>query len=793
MKVFAARAGFLALLALLAAFCAGRIDFGTDITNFMPDGRSADLAVLARHLAHSDLARTMMLTVGTASGPRDEERIARAVLALKEGLTTSPEVGWLRSGTEDSDFEQVWKLYYPRRFGLVSLNPADDIPRLFTPEAIAKSATRARDSLASSTAAMTKRTLPGDPLGFSAAIIDRMGADNTSMQMRHGIFFTSDGYGVLLLGTRDSAFDARLQAPLLDRIDSLFAGIRAHEGGNLVLEKSGANRFAVDAERSMVGDMWWVGGAAMAGIALLVLVYFRSATRFFVTLIPSLGGIVIATALGLLIFGHLDGLTLAFGASLIGVAIDYPIYLLNHLTLLGGTRRAVIARIWPTLASGALTTVAGFAGLALTAFPGFREIGFFAAAGVGSALLVTLFVVPVFLDEHVEPLRMPGVTARMLSASVNWSLRHRRMLAVIPLAVVVLGAVMLPRLKWQDDLSKLSNVDPRLESEERRVQDRVASFEAGRVALVIAASEEEALQRTEQIARAMARLREAGAIRDFRSASNFVWSADLQARNRRALGAIPDLVTRVRDGFAAAGFRPEVFEPFARDLADANEPPLVPADFRGTAMERMLAPLVLRMDDRTATITQISKPGDEAAVREAVLQVPGAHYFVQRDFVNDMYAQFRDSTFRELLVGWLLVVGVLVLRYRRWRPTLAAFLPSALVPVIVLSGLALAEVPINLLHIMSLMMVSGMGVDYGIFVVDGGVDRAEVRTTFISLLLCCLTTVSGFGVLAISSHPALRAMGVTIGSGVLLSLILSPVSLLVMGRRATADDSGAIR
>jgi predicted exporter len=201
----------------------------------------------------------------------------------------------------------------------------------------------------------------------------------------------------------------------------------------------------------------------------------------------------------------------------------------------------------------------------------------------------------------------------------------------------------------------------------------------------------------------------------------------------------------------------------------------------------MLQPLVLPMADRTATITQISKPTDEKAVRDAVLQVPGAYYFVQRDFVNDMYAQFRDSTFRQLLVGELLVLGVLVIRYRRWRPTLAAFLPSVLVPVVVLSGLALAGESINLLHIMSLMMVTGMGVDYGIFVVDGGEGSLEVETTFVSLLLCCLTTVCGFGVLAISAHPALRAMGVTIGSGVLLSLVLAPVSLLVLGRGGAAS------
>src|SRR6185369_4286809 len=97
-----------------------------------------------------------------------------------------------------------------------------------------------------------------------------------------------------------------------------------------------------------------------------------------------------------------------------------------------------------------------------------------------------------------------------------------------------------------------------------------------------------------------------------------------------------------------------------------------------------------------------------------VAGIAGASYFVQREFVNDLYAQFRDTTLVQLFIGGGLVVVLLGLRYRRWRPTIAAFLPSMLVPVLVLSGLAMAGEPINLLHVMSLIMVSGMGTDYGI-------------------------------------------------------------------------------
>ena len=54
----------------------------------------------------------------------------------------------------------------------------------------------------------------------------------------------------------------------------------------------------------------------------------------------------------------------------------------------------------------------------------------------------------------------------------------------------------------------------------------------------------------------------------------------------------------------------------------------------------------------------------------------------------------------------------------------------------------------------------------------------------LSILLCALTTTFTFGVMALSRHPALQAIGVTVGIGVLLSFLLAPLALLIV----RADD-----
>lgn len=79
-----------------------------------------------------------------------------------------------------------------------------------------------------------------------------------------------------------------------------------------------------------------------------------------------------------------------------------------------------------------------------------------------------------------------------------------------------------------------------------------------------------------------------------------------------------------------------------------------------------------------------------------------------------------------------------------------------------------------------------MGVDYGVFMVEAlEHDSDAIATSFAGVIVACASTFCSFGVLGLSDHPALFAMGATAAIGVLLSLIFAPLAtLLVSGRGA---------
>jgi predicted exporter len=591
------------------------------------------------------------------------------------------------------------------------------------------------------------------------------------------VFTTADGrWAVVLLATKHSAFDAAAQAPLLDAIAAKFAELRARLGSNLVLEQAGANRFSVQAETDIRFDASWISALSFVGVTLLTYVFFRSPFSLVLVMIPGMFGLLVAMAVGIAVFGKLDGMTLAFGGSLIGVTVDYPTH---QLILWSLSERAespwqLSRRLGGSLVMAALTTIASFAGMAFTSFPGFRELGLFSTVGVGAAVLASLLMLPDLLPRRRRVQPVSASLAERLGPWIPALGRHRGALALVPAAVLVLGALALPRLHWHDDLSKMSRLDPDMQAEDERVRARVSDFDAGRFVIALGASPDDAAARNEEVHRRLAELVSAGKLGAQRSLHDLWFPIALQEQNLAALRADPALPARLDAAFTSAGFRPGTTAPFAAALA-SPPPPLALADLRASALGELAGTLVLELGQRTAVLTYLRGVRDPAALGAALDGLPDVFLFEQRSFLNDIYARFRDHTLRQIALGSAAVMLLLIARYRDWRRALAAFLPSLLVPIIVLSGFALAGVETNLLHAVSLLIVMGMGVDYGIFIVDSAEEGTELGATLVSCLLCALTTVLSFGALALSSQPPLRAIGTTTGAGIALALAHAPV------------------
>jgi len=772
-------------LALLAsalgmlAYTAARLEVGTDLTNFMPEGARSERAEVSTRLTDSPLTRAMVVTVGA-------ERLETALAGAREiaaALAAHPGIAWARSGSGDQDLEPFYRLYFPRRHLLLSEDPEREIPALVSEEALRQRARELRKRLASPAAPVLARVAPADPLGAFERVGLRLRQMESVLASERGQWVTRDRrFAVVLAETRASAFDSGAQSRLLADLEAAKERASRELGADLVMELAGANRFAVAAEQSIKRDVYAIGAFSFLGVTALFAIFIGSLRGFLIVAVPPAMGILTATTLGLAVFGRLDGLTMVFGASLMGIAIDYSNHLLIHHGLAPGeSARETVRRLRPSLVLAAFTTVASFGGLAATPFPAFREMSFFAAVGLLAALAVTLFFLPDWLEGSRLPRRSAGAASglRAVLAGID---RTPRAVALLPGAAAVAALFALPGLEWQDDMSRLTSFDPAVVAEESRVRERVAGVDAGRFAVGIAPDARAAVALAERVGRRIEEARRAGWVAGSRSLDALVWSEDLQRRNWQALRSEPRLYERLDAAFAAEGFRPGAFRAFGDALAAGPPEPLRLEDLEASPLAHLLAPFLLPLGDgRVAVVTYLHGLERPEALAASLADLDGVYLLDQRSFVNDVYREFRQTTLRQMLVGVALVVALLALRYRTWRPVVAAVLPSLAVAVLVLAALALLGIPVTLLHVMALVMVAGLGDDYGIFLVDGARAGREAGATMLAALLSCLTTAFVFGSLALSSQPSLRAIGVTTGIGVLLSYLLAPLALVATG------------
>jgi predicted exporter len=766
------------VLAGMTVVIATRLTFGTNITNLMPAGTAGTLADISRRLTETELSRTMVLCVG-APDPKTAVEAAHEFADVLRGMAG---VAWVRAGIDPEEMKAVYEIYFPRRFYFLSDDPAH-ISELTSDAALRAQAARTKAELTLPTAPLLKRLIAPDPLGSFRRILERFQGQQPPLDMLDGQFVTRDGrFAVLFLGTRPSAFDGKAQQRLLAELEGHFKEIAAKHGGALTLEKSGANLFAVAAERSIRGDVDFVMGLAVLSVLLWFHAFFRSGRSLLLTAVPMVAGLVVATGLGVLVFGQLDGLTLGFGAALIGVVVDYPTFLLCHLCFSPHRSdvRNTLRRTRPSIALGGLTTMASFAGLGLTVFPGFRQIAFFSVVGVGVALAVTLFLLPPLVSPAEREPALSRAVSRALDAVALWLTPRTAVLAAVAGLILVVSVPLLPRLVWVDDLTKLWRVDPGLIAEDQRVRERVSQFDTGRFVIALAPDREAAIVKNDAIHGRLAALAAKGELEGMRSLHSFLWSKELQRENRAALLADPGLPARVVDAFAAEGFRANAFGEFQAALADESTPPLAFEDLAASPLADLVRPLLVELGSDTAAITYLQGVRDPKALQAALAPVADAHFFDQRQFLNDVYAEFRKTTLEQLFIGNGLVIFFLLVRYRRLRPAVAAFFPCMLVALLLFGSFAALGVETNLIHVVGLDMVMGMGVDYGIFVVDSAADPEEMGTTMLSVCVGSFTAILTFGVLAISKHPALRALGVTIGGGLFLSFLLAPLALLLV-------------
>ena len=245
----------------------------------------------------------------------------------------------------------------------------------------------------------------------------------------------------------------------------------------------------------------------------------------------------------------------------------------------------------------------------------------------------------------------------------------------------------------------------------------------------------------------------------------------------------------LKQALAGTPFRADVFEPFIADVQLARDlSPLTIDRLRGTPLGAGLEMLVLTREDDVAGLITFSGVSDpDALVRWARAAGPDILLLDLKNASESLVAHQRTSLLWSLAIASLLLVAVIAFALRdRWR-VLRVLAPMILTTLIVIATLRISGVSLSMFHLIALILAAGLGLDYALFFEHATGDTAEQRRTLHAILVCSLSTLMVFALLAASSLPVLRAIGVTVTLGVISNFVLA--LLLTRPTGATHADT----
>ena len=751
---------WIALLALLAAYVLHALRVSGDLSLFLPRPRTSAERLIIEEVSSGPAARLLLLELSGAAAEPLAETSQRLAAQLQADRTFS----FVANG--ENLLGTIPQSLLPYRYLLSSTLDREPLDASFLHRELIA---RERD-LASPAASLLEPWLPRDPTLEILKVLESWEPAHEP-RLLDGVWFDPQGTAALLIvETAAPAFDPQAQRAALEALQRHF--VAARTAATIRLTTSGPGAFSVLMQRRSETDARLAGVLDTAGMVVLMLVAYLSPLRMVLGALPLLTAGVAALATVTALFGTVHGITIAFGFTLIGVAIDYPIFLFSHQ--LPGTSGLQTARaIWPTLAIAVAGLSIGYLAFLLSGVPGLIQLACFNVAGIAAAGLATRYLLPRLLPPGTRDFGHSALASR-LAAIATAAPRVPWLAPALALASAVALAVA-PGPFWQNDLGQLTPVPQPQLLQYERLREQLATPDIRYLVAVEGRTAEQVLEREERLSGALSSLTAQHAVSGFDDAARYLPSARTQERRRAALPDAQVLQASLDEALRGTDFRPGLFAPFLQDVARARHlPPLTLARLAGTPLELSVGSLLVERAGSWTGLITFTDVRDPAALGRLAASSGGAARLIDlKEASENLIAKQRVRILWSVAAAAALLVLVVLAALRSAARALRVLAPMALTTLLIIAILHCAGVALNLFHLVSLVLAAGLGLDYGLFFERTLHDPAARGRTLHALLVCATAACMVFAVLASSALPVLRAIGVTVVMGVIGNFLIA--------------------
>lgn len=753
------------LCALPLVLGLARLRFDAEIFNLLPEALPAvrGLQLQQRHFAGS---RELLITVSSSRA----DFAGTVAQAIAQHLAARPDLArsvrwqppWLENPAAAAEnVAWLWRQQPPAAFAALA--------ERLTTNHLADELTAARDLLATSLDPQALARTGYDPLGLTR-LPTSGGAGAMRFDEGEGIFAGDEGrFRVVFVEPPRDGMNYQELARWLELVRTELAAMLTEPTLKLAtVAYTGGPAFLAEIATGMERDMRSSVLSTLVVIGALFWFAHRSWRPLGLLLLGLLLTLVLTLALGGLVFGTLNVVSVGFAAVLLGLTVDYG--LVSYQEFVAAPHRTVaeVRRdVAPGIGWSAATTAGTFSLLGFAGLPGLAQLGVLTALGllVGAGVMLYVFLPLVMRRAPAGQTLPPSETP---SRRMTW--RPAALVAVVIVAVLLARGLppvtssadpLRPRQSWayaaMDELKlKLGRTN----------EPTWAIFTGADVGTIG--------DRLEQAEAALSAAQARGELTSFTLPTAFWPRPQFAATNRSTAAQLAARSEEILSAATAAGFSADSLA-LARTVfaqwraAAAGEATLWPTN---DTARWIVGQTAAQTADGQWLALGLLQPAAVTARGGLATLLPADVLLTSWDSLGP--ALLRHVAVRvTALTGLIAAVlgGCLWLAFRRWREVALGFVALGLSFALLLAVMALLGWTWNLLSLVALPLLLGSSVDSTIHVQlalrrHGPDRRALWATTGKALLLCAGANIAGFGSLAWSSNAGLASMDLICAVGV---------------------------
>ncbi|MFT5116657.1 MAG: putative exporter [Kiritimatiellia bacterium] len=609
---------------------------------------------------------------------------------------------------------------------------------------------------------MGARLLPitEDPFNFFTDYVDVLLADNplnnNALQTKNGRWFS-----VIAVNVVGPALSMDKQAVIANAVNQFKSDLAKHD---VDLYRSGIIFFANEAATNTQRDIQLITTVSIISIVVLLVFVFRSLVPLLVASVSIAAGIVIASLLSFTLFGSVHIITLLFGASLIGVVVDYALHYFYHY-IPGQSNRS----LYKAMGLSLFTSVIGYSALAFSDLLSLQRVAVFSAIGLVTAWLMVVVLGSIFLSTPLT------VNSRVMDTCLSLLDRFVAVcikpfvVVLVPLVVISFLGLCVVGIQHNDEPRLFFSPSKILLAEEKIVADLINDYEPGRYIIVKGRSVDEIYQSLQQLHKVSD---------EFYSVSDWLPSPEDQRKAYQLNSRLYSDNGLAKQFYQSIGANDNA----ASDLSlqyqaantSANDKPtadkIATPELLMVFANNRLPPFWFNVNNHYYSLARIPKGFNIAPLN--ALTSDNILVIDTVAMASAALAEQRLSAATLLLIAYALVALLLLAIYRHWRALLLVMVP-ALSTMVTLLFFAAINQPMTLFHYMALFLVLGLGMDYMIFAKDMVRNLSIRNLTLQAIVLAALTSLLSFGLLGLSSLAVVAGFGLTLFVGSLANVVMA--------------------